>query len=493
MHDLKYIYSKIISIDEVQRQTLVAIVWKVVLTFVGFFSTVYFARTLDANTLGAYFLFVTYFSLINLLTDGGIGGAAIKRISEGKEQNEYFSAFLIIRTLLVIFIIGILYFFQNYFYDIKNEGLFTWLLIALIVSLIHGAITIGVAGCGKMGIHATSGFIKEMSRIIFQVLAIFIGYGAAGLAGGFVLGLLVAAIIEFRFFELNLVRFNSNHVKNLSTFSFWLFLSSSGTIIYSHADTVLIGYYLSNADVAVYKIVMQITSFAALTTLAIRSTLWPKVSYWSKNQKKGLIEKSLAKAFTYSLILAIPMFVGGSLLGDKLLYYLFGEQYSSGYFVLVILLVVQIANVFQFLFTTYMGALDIQKSAFKVTAIGVSINIILNIILIPSIGILGAAFATLFTISLNALLAKQAISNLIEVKIEYISILNILKASSIMGLFVGGYRLFVPLSNIWLVLFPVFLGGLIYSFFVLKFDKEICNYLRKIAIQLNIPWTRIFR
>ena len=491
MFNFKNIYSKIISIDEIQRQAIVSIIWKVALTFVGFFSTVYFARTVGANTLGAYFLFVTYFSLINLVTDGGIGGAAIKRISEGKDQNEYFSAFLTIRALLLILIISALFLFQNYFNDLKSAGLFTWLLIALIASLIYGAFTVGVAGCGKMGIHATSGFIKEISRIIFQVLAIFIGYGAAGLAGGFVLGLLAAAIMESRFFKLNFVPFKYSHIKNISTFSFWLFLSSGGTMIYSHADTVMIGYYLNNTDIGIYKIVMQVTSFAALTTIAIRSTLWPKVSYWGKNQKKELIQKSLSKAFTYSLILAIPMFVGGSLLGDKLLYFLYGEEYSSGYFVLIVLLIVQIANVFQFLFTTYMGALDLQKSAFKATAIGASANIIINIMLIPLIGILGAAFATFITISLNAFLAKRVISNLIEVKIEYTSVLNILKASTIMGLFVGGYRLFVPLSNIWLTLIPIFLGGIIYSFLILKFDKEICNSLKKISIQMNIPWPDI--
>jgi O-antigen/teichoic acid export membrane protein len=48
------------------------------------------------EVLGAYFLFVAYFSIIGLMTDGGFGGAATKRISEGEEPDAYFSAFVVL-------------------------------------------------------------------------------------------------------------------------------------------------------------------------------------------------------------------------------------------------------------------------------------------------------------------------------------------------------------------------------------------------------------
>ena len=56
----------------------------------------YFAHTVGAGVLGGYFLFMAYFGIINLVSDGGFGGAAIKRISEGEEQDAYFSAFFVL-------------------------------------------------------------------------------------------------------------------------------------------------------------------------------------------------------------------------------------------------------------------------------------------------------------------------------------------------------------------------------------------------------------
>lgn len=112
----------------------------------------------------------------------------------------------------------------------------------------------------------------------------------------------------------------------------------------------------------------------------------------------------------------------------------------------------------------------------------------LNMLLIPVIGIAGAAVATLVTMMLNAVLAQRVLSQMITIRVERNSVWNILKASLAMSLFLGGYRMFVPLSSVWLALVPVVLGGVIYVFLILKFDRKICNELKGIATQVNVPW-----
>ena len=488
MFGLNRIYSRILSIGEVQRQSIASFVSQIAFTFIGFLSTMYFAHTVGAGVLGAYFLFTAYYGIINMVTDGGFGGAAIKRISEGEEQDAFFSAFFILRSLFVIVVIVALISSRKYFVDLDGAGIFNWLLLALIVSLFYGAVVSGVAGRGKMGIYAAGNFINNVSRVLIQVVAVFLGYGVAGLVGGFVAGLLIATIIEVRFFDLHLVRFKWGHVKSLSAFSFWLFLTSTGVVLYTYADSIMIGYYLTNADVGVYRVVFQFTTLAVIATTALRATLWPKVSRWSKTGEIKNIEESLSRAFSYSLILAVPVFTGGILLGDRLLYFFYGAEFAKGYPILIILLFTQIVNVFQFFLTMYLSALDRQKDSFKVTAVAVTANIVLNILLIPIIGIMGAAIATLVTMTLNAVLARRLLSQNMVIRIEPDSILNILKASVAMVLFVGSYRLLIPLSNVWLTMVPVILGGLGYGILVLKLDRKICDELKEIFKQVNMPW-----
>ena len=474
------------SIEPIQRQSIVSLIWQIVFTFIGFLSTIYFAHTVGASVLGGYFLFLAYLSIIGLVTDGGFGGAAIKRISEGEEQDAYFSAFVVLRSTFVTVIMIALIIFRSYFVDLNDAGTFIWLILALIAGLLGGAVSSGISGCRKMGIGATGAFINNVSRIIIQVVAVFFGFGVAGLAGGFVLGTLIGSIVQLRFFDLRFVRFGWKHIKSLSTFSLWIFLISSGITVFSVADTVMIGYYLNNADVGVYKIVMQFTALAAFTTTALRSTLWPRISRWGKTGETKLIEESLSRALTYSLVLAIPILVGGVLLGDKLLYYFYGAEFGRGYTTMVILFIVQIANIFQFFFTSYLSALDHLKDLFKITVVAVVANIVVNAILIPIIGIAGAAIATLVTMGLNAVLAMWALSRVLTIKVESASLMNILKASVVMGLFVGGYRMVVPLENVWLALVPVVLGGAVYGVLILKLDRKIYEELKGIMLQMNV-------
>ena len=479
MFNFKTIISSIMSIEPIRRQSIMSLIWQIALTFIAFLSTMYFAQTVGASVLGGYFLFLAYFSIIGMMTDGGFGSAAVKRISEGEEQDVYFSAFVVLRSVFVTVVVIALIVFRSYFVDLNDAGTFIWLLLALIISLLYGVISSGIQGCGKMGVQATTVFIDNVSRIIVQVIAVFLGFGVAGLAGGFVVGMVVGSIVQLHFFDLHFVRFGWEHIKSLSKFSMWIFLISSGVMVFSTADTLMIGYYLNNADVGVYRIVLQFTGIATFTTYALRGTLWPRVSRWDKIGETALIEESLSRAFTYSLILAIPLFVGGALLGDILLYFFYGPNFVN-YTTLMILFTVQFVNIFQYFFTAYLSAMNQLKELSRITFVAIIANIALNAALIPVMGISGAAVATLVTMSLNAVLARHVLARMIVLRINYSNLFNICKASIVMGIVVGVYRLVAPPSNVWLALIPVAFGGVIYGITLLKLDKKIYEELEGI-------------
>jgi O-antigen/teichoic acid export membrane protein len=478
------------DISPVQRQSLITVIWQITFTAIGFLSTMYFAHAVGASIMGAYFLFVAYNGVFGTVADGGFGNAAVKRISEGEEPNEYFSAYSVIRLLFTAIVLLFLIMFKPYFVDLNNSGMFTWLLIVFAVSLIVGIISSGTAGTGKMGVRTSCAGVGNISKLVVQVIAIYLGYEAAGLAAGAVVGLIIAALIEIRFLDLHFKRFTIEHIKKLSTFSFWIFLTSGGMLVFTQADTILIGYFMSNSDVGIYRIVFQFTSIATLTTYALRNTLWPRISRWGKLENTCLIEASLSRAISYSLVLAIPVFTGGILLGDKLLFFFYGEEFIAGYAALVVLLAVQIVNVFQYFFTMYLDALDRPKQSFKVTVVGVIANIILNILLIPLIGIFGAAVATLVTMVLNAFLARNELSSLMTIRLEKHTILAILQASIFMGAFVAGYRLLISFENIIDVLIPVIIGVAIYGIMLLKVDNTIHKEIMSIILKIGLPWPR---
>ena len=476
------------QVEPIRRQSVITIFFQISLTILGFICTIYFARAVGASVLGSYFLFLAYFSILTLFGDFGIGSAAVKRISEGIDQNAYFTALVVLRSILFTILILALIAFRDLFVDLNKEGMFYWLLAALALVVFKGSISYGNVGCSKLGVHSTAEFIDRGFALIAQVIAVYFGFGAAGLAGGFVAGMIVSGLAGLRFLDLRFTRFGIIHLKSIFRFAFWGFLTTSGSLVFTQADTVLVGYFLDNVDVGIYRVALSLTLIATFTTSATREVLYPRISLWGKTNEFGLVEESLKRAFTYSLLLAIPAFAGGLVLSDKLLYYFYGAEFARGSIVLAILLAVQVVNVFQSIFTAYLGGMDHPRDVFKVTIITAMINIILDILLIPIFGIEGAAVATLITMSLNALFAWMILSKLISVRIEKNSQLNILIATFFMIVFVIGYRSFVAISSIWLIFLPIALGGIIYGFMLLKLDENIHKDIKEIVIQLGLPW-----
>ncbi len=480
--------ARLMNIGSIQRQSLIALVSTITLTGIGFISTIYFAHALGPAPLGAYFLFLAYFGILNLVGDGGFGTAAVKRISEGKEPDEYFSAFVFVRIVLLAASVTVLLFAQPYLKDVTSSGIFFWLLLALIISVFSSSTAIGIYGSGKVGISQISNFIDIFLRILFQVAAIFLGFGIAGLAGGFVGGLIIGGIVNLRYLDIKLVRFKFSHLKNLSGFSFWIFLSAGGSLVFNYADTVLIGFFMSNADVGIYRTAFQLTSVATFTTLAFQTVLYPKISSWEVQGMIGEIQDALARAFTYSLLLAIPACMGGWILGERLLYYLYGSSFVEGAPALYFLLLVQVANVFMFLATMSLNALNHPKHAFTITLIAAVANIVLDVILIPVFGIMGAAAATLIAMTLNAVVALVLLSRIISIKFEYKHIKNILYATGLMGIFLICTHFLLPLTHVMGVVAVVILGAAIYILVLFRIDRKIRNELSDLSSNLGVSW-----
>jgi len=360
----------------------------------------------------------------------------------------------------------------------------------IIVSFFSGNIGIGVYGTGKVGVFQISGLLDGILRTIFQITGVFLGFGAAGLAGGFVGGFIAAGIANSRYLDLKFVRFKISHLKNLFGFSFWIFLTTSGSLVFSYADTILIGFFLSNADVGVYRTAFQLTSVATFTTLAFHTVLYPKISSWGAQGQITEIENSLARACTYSLLLAIPTCIGGWILGERLLYYLYGASFVDGTYALFLLLLVQIVNVFMCLGTMSLSALNRPKDAFWITAFASLVNILLNLAFIPVIGITGAAMATLIAMTLNALGTITLLSRVISVKFEYDSIKNIIYASGIMGIFLGVIHFLLNLTHVVSVLALVIIGALIYVLVLFYLDRKIFNEIRELCSNLGVQWPK---
>jgi len=484
------LFDQLMNIEPVRRQSLIHICTSIAITAIGFLSTVYFAHVLGPSILGAYFLFLAYFAIFNLVVDGGFGNATAKRISEGKDQEEYYSASAVLRILLLVISLAILVAVRPLLVDLNSGDLFWWLVIALVVNVPLGIISTGNYGLAKAGVVQAGNLLNNLTRIFLQVIFVFLGFQLAGLAGGFVAGLAIGCLLNYRYIELHLRRFAVGHLKSLFTFSFWIFLAMSGILVITTADVVLIGYFMSSADVGIYRVALQLASLGAFIALALENVLYPRFSRWNEEGDLGTVASSLSRGYTFSLVLAVPFCVGGWLLADKLLYYLYGEAFVDGTAALILLLPLYVVYIFQYFQVMTLNALNHPKDSFWITAAVVLVNIFLNLLLIPVIGIAGAAAATLISMLLSVIIAHRVLGHYIIVKMERKPVFHILAATAVMALVVGGLRFAIPVVHLAYLVALIIIGAVVYFVLLLRMDRGIRDEVKGMAVQMGIPWPR---
>ena len=481
---------KIMSLSPIKRQSTLSLFFTILITITGFFSTMIFSHLLGKDLMGVYYLFLAYYGIFNMIGDGGFGQAAVKRISEGKEQNEYLSAYATLRAILIIISTLLLLVLSPLFVDLQEYNLIPWIIVALIASFFGHTIIYGVYGLGHVGIHSVSNGLSEFFRILIQIFAVLLGFSVYGLFGGFIAGIVISGIICLRYFTFKPAKFTFRHISSLATYGFWIFLIGTGSIVFAYVDTIFIGYFMTNGDVGVYRIAYQFTAISAFICIAIAMTLTPKISHWSANDQMDKIPSVVTRGITFSLMLAIPVAFGGILLSERLLYYFYGADFAEGSMVCSILLIMQIIAVFTMLLGVALTASDHARQAFYATGIAALLNIALNITLIPILGINGAAVATLISFSLNAVLISHFLKRYITIRLEPRPIAHIIISSLIMALFVFIYMQFVPLDNVIVTMIPVIIGALIYFFVLLKLDSGIHDEIAGMITTFGLPWPK---
>ncbi|MDD1659117.1 MAG: oligosaccharide flippase family protein [Methanomicrobiales archaeon] len=470
---------------EVHRHGLMMLASSTVITFVGFIATMFYAHWLGAEILGYYFLFLSYFSLLALLADLGINYATMKRISEGIEQDAYFTTGLLLRLGLFVVVSIILVIFRDRFVDLNSAGLF-WILIGVFgIGTFASCLGTAISGANRLGLAASMSLLDNITRICIQVTAVLLGFQVFGLVGGLVSGLLVEIIIALGYIDFRPVRVRLRHLRSLLQYSTWAFLASSGTAVMENINVILIGYFMASSDVGIYGICWTFSFFVLFVSTALTNTLWVKVSRWSSDGEREAVALALSRAITYALLFALPILAGGLILGRDLLYYLYSATFAAGFVPLAILLVARgLQSVYQ-LFYTFLMAMDVAQDAFLVVLAGSIVNFTLSVLLIPLAGLAGAATGTLAAVVICLVLAFWRVRRHTAVSLDSPAILRFLGATAIMGAVVALGNAVITTQSFWKPLSLTLLGALIYFGILLLVDRQLREDARR---TFRIQW-----
>ncbi|MCK4223723.1 MAG: flippase [candidate division Zixibacteria bacterium] len=202
--------------------------------------------------------------------------------------------------------------------------------------------------------------------------------------------------------------------------------------LYYSFDSVMLGFMKGVTVVgwynAAYKIVLLFIGFASLFGTAI----FPVLSRYYKESFTKL-SNFVFQSSRLNIFFGLPIAVGGTILSGQIIQFVYGSAYQSSVLPLQILFWSVFTVYFNCSFAFCLLACDKQKEYMYSVLAGATVNLTLNLILIPKYSMLGASIATIVceVITLGLILFY---SRRIVKAIPWIDLLKILGASAFMGM-----------------------------------------------------------
>ena len=172
---------------------------------------------------------------------------------------------------------------------------------------------------------------------------------------------------------------------------FRVFLSTLFIIMLIRFDIVLVKRLLGFREVGIYSLAAHLIDMLQIASNVVGGLLLVKLSDSNDDIEKWMIMKKLLMSFFALLLIAN---VGFAILGKYIIATLYGTQFVPVYFVYLWLIPASFGLSFGSLFNMYLNSKGFPVISIILPAISLIVNILLNLLLIPVLGIYGAALAT---------------------------------------------------------------------------------------------------
>jgi O-antigen/teichoic acid export membrane protein len=401
------------SLKNLVRDVSTLVVFKFSSALLILIASIILTNNYDPGVVGGVALISSFVSILSLIMLFGFNVSLLNLIPKYKAKYCSDSILYLFNKMLTLVLIygSILAISTSFFSESISVELFgsTVLLqpfyiapfLALVIALNEYFMS-GLRALGEVKTFAILGLFPSIFIVISLILFVYF-YPEMDMAPIYIyiiapsLILFISPHFFYNFFSRNKNK-KLNPVKKISIKEVYLvsspmFLISGAGLLMTHLDILMIGVYMEEFDVGIYSIVVKILLIYSIIMGSVNSIVAPKFSHYYNTGnllKLKEISKNSSKILLY---IAIPLTLVIIINGRGILK-LFGEAYADAYLILCVLVVGQLINLLSGPVGYFLNMTGNSKAYQKIMAIALLLNILLNLILIPLHGMLGAAIST---------------------------------------------------------------------------------------------------
>jgi len=453
----------------------------VITLFIGFLIRPLLARWLGAEGLGLYSIILTVYSIGLIFASFGLPMTLTKYIAqyktEDKELSRIASSGLMISTIFGIAVGIILYFLSGYIADFFSMPELVNLIKLLAFVFPFAALRdsqIGILnGLRVMKRYAVL-MVSQQIVMVFSIIGFLIfGFGVKGTVMGIIFSSIVVVFLG-QFLIKNFIKLDSTefikNVKRLVPFGGKIGMINSINLISTKLDIIFIGYFLTATDVGYYSVALALSRFFWFIPQSVARITYPVTSeYWHKKEY-DVIQKILTKAMKFSTLILLTIGLAVAFLAEDIISTLFGNNFIYATAPLLILLIGTIVRggTSQPIGGS-LSAINRPDLPLKMAILMIAINAPLNFILIPKIGIIGAALATTISLLVGTIVSLLLTIKKLSLKfdIKWFASIYIMVLVSI-----ALFRYSTGFINVYLAGGVIFLIYIIFTYFLFITDED---------------------
>ena len=416
----------------------------------------YVSTVLGNTQYGQYSFSASIISYFMLIATFGINNYAVRegaRVREDKEKiqkfvSDLFTISLITTTISLVILLSLTF--------ISNK-IFGYRELILIQSL---SIILTAIGVDWINTIYEDFLYITIRYIIIQIIALFAVFlfvrgpeDTAKYCLILVIGSYGGNLVNL-FYIRRYVKLRINFKVNLKRYFvplFLLFVNSLATVIYVNSDITMLGFFTNDQQVGVYSFSSKIYNMVKYLINAILVVTVPRLAFILGNDENNY-KRYLNNIFNVLILILAPCVAGLCLLSKPIIMLLGGEQYLSGNSSLIVLSFSLIFALIASVFSNCILIINrLEKRCLVGTITSAAVNVALNFILIPTIGITGAAITTVLAECINMIIQAHYSYKDLGIKLslnKWVCIIATIEVIAIMTFCIGSAFIFNEHSTV---------------------------------------------
>ena len=477
---------------------------KIISVGIGLASQIALVRYLDKADFGAWGYAISVISFFGTICTLGLSRSQTRFIPIYHEKGEFDRVFGTIALMLItitstsILIIGAIFLAPDVITKlVGGDAQPVTLLFVLIFLVPVEAVDRVFEGLFASFNNARAIFLRRYIlsptfRLVVVLLLIALEQSVTFVAYGYLFAAILGVLIYFGAFlkmarkESLLANFRLKHIdipaREIFMFTLPLMTSDLLAILMHTSDTLLLGYFHDSEVIASYQAILPTVRINAMVMTSFSLLFTPMAARFFANDDRDGINTLYWRTAIWLAVLTFPMFVLTFSLAQPLTLLLYGVRYSDSAIYLSIL-------GFAYYFNACLGfngvTLKVLGKIKYIVFMNLSIavlNVVLNLLLIPQYGALGAAIATG---------ASMIVHNCLkQVGLKYLGGLKFFEASYVpiyTMIFGSGIALFL-IQSVWQPNILVMFGaGALASFWLIRTSNRILDIQATFPEILTLP------